>query len=46
MEDALEILGDVKVLIGAALVVGCWLSFAEHPTAAGFRKAVVETLEV
>jgi hypothetical protein len=46
MEEAMEILGDVKVAVGVAFAVGCWLTFAGHPTAAGFRQAVVETLEI
>ena len=46
MEEALAILGDVKVVVGVALALGCWLTFAGHPTAAAFRQAVVETLAI
>jgi hypothetical protein len=44
--ESMEVLRDARVILGAFLVAGCWIAFAEHPTAANLRQAVVETLEL
>jgi hypothetical protein len=34
---------ELKVLIGAAVAVLAWISFAEHPTARNLRAAIIDT---
>lgn len=46
MEEALELLADVRIVVGVAFVGCCWVAFAEHPTAAGLRQALAETFEL
>jgi hypothetical protein len=42
----MEVLKDARVVLGAVIIAGCWVVFAEHPTAANLREAVVATLEL
>jgi len=37
--------GNILAIIGAFVVAGAWVAFAEHPSARNLRRAVVDTLE-
>jgi hypothetical protein len=42
----LDDLREVWWLVAVAIAAAAWLTFAEHPTARNFRRAVQDTLDL
>jgi hypothetical protein len=42
----MEILREAAFLYALLIAAGAWLLFAEHPTAARLRAAVIDTLDL